>query len=218
MTSQAQAQERGKKVEKETSCLNNNSLIPAIQESERFINFLINRFNITNIKPYIVVINKTNKSALGSFANPNTKQHFINTTEDLNTITLNTLHLKECNPYEVLAHEFTHFINHCNDIKDCSANNYHNKHFKIQAEVLLLSTTRGNKGITTQDNEVFNKMVNEEFKDNKEVFDIFQSQKDKSKVGSRLRLYICSCGIKVRVAQDDFNALCLTCNEEFQKC
>ena|SRR5579859_2017818 len=39
----------------------------------------------------------------------------------------------------------------------------------------------------------------------------------KKKVGSRLRLYQCSCAkpVKVRVASDDFQARCLVCDELF---
>ena len=196
---------------------NQNSLIPAIKESEKFIKFLLNRFEIENIKPYIVVINKTSKNALGTFANTQTKQHFINTTEEFNTITLNTLHIKDCNPYEVLTHELSHYVNYCNNIKDCSGNQYHNKHFKAQAEKLLLSVEKTKNGFSyTKPTEEFIKML-EEFKPNKEVFNIFQSQRDKKKIGSRLRLFICDCGIKVRVGSDDFNALCLDCNTEFKK-
>lgn len=217
MTTKQQQQEKEKKA-KDTSCLNNNSLIPAITESERFISFLNKKFNLNLQNNYIVVINKTSKSALGSFANPETKQHFINTTQELNTITLNTLHLKKCNPYEVLAHELTHLINYLKKVKDCSANQYHNKHFKNQAEVFLLSTEKTNKGYKTSDNEVFNKMVKTEFKSNPSVFNVFQSQRDKSKAGSRLRLFMCSCGVKVRVGTDDFKAKCLLCNGEFEKC
>lgn len=204
-------------MENKNSCLNNNSLIPAIEESEKFIKFLINRFNIKDIKPYIVVINKTSKNALGTFSNPETQQHFINTKDELNTITLNTLHLKTCNPYEVLAHELAHYINYIKGIKDTSSNQYHNKEFKRQAEALLLSTTRDKKGYSTSDNKVFNKMVKEEFKSNPSVFNVFQAQKDKSKVGSRLKLYICSCGVKVRVASEDFKAKCLRCDSEFKR-
>lgn len=200
-----------------TCGLNNNSLIPAINESERFIHFLNKKFSLSLPHNYIVVINKTRKSALGTFANPQTKQHFINSNQELNTITLNTLHIKECNPYEVLAHELAHLINHLNKINDCSSNQYHNKHFKKQAEVFLLTTERTKKGYTTKDNDVFNKMVKEEFKSKPSVFNVFQSQKEPNKKGSRLRLYICSCGVKVRVASDDFMGLCLECNGEFEK-
>ena len=131
---------------KETSCLNNNSLIPALNESERFIKYLIERFNLSDLKNYIVVINKTSKNALGTFASKETLQHFTNTNNELSTITLNTLHLKKCNPYEVLAHELAHFINYSKGIKDCSSNQYHNKHFKQQAELLLLTCEKTKRG------------------------------------------------------------------------
>ena len=41
--------------------------------------------------------------------------------------------------------------------------------------------------------------------------------KPKGKVGSRLRLYQCRCdpAVKVRVASDDFQAVCLVCDVEF---
>ena len=41
--------------------------------------------------------------------------------------------------------------------------------------------------------------------------------KPKHKVGSRLRLYQCRCDpvVKVRVASDDFQAVCLVCDAEF---
>ena len=199
-----------------TSCLNNNSLIPAIQESEKFIKFLDKRFNLELPNNHIVVINKDSKNALGSFASKETKQHFINTVSELNTITLNTLHLKECNPYEVLAHELAHYINHIKGINDCLSNQYHNKHFKKEAESLLLTTEKTKKGYMTKENEIFNKMVDEEFKANKSVFNVFQSQRKGKKAGSRLRLYTCGCGVKVRVASDEFLALCLKCNTEFK--
>jgi hypothetical protein len=41
--------------------------------------------------------------------------------------------------------------------------------------------------------------------------------KSKEKVGSRLRLYQCECEppVKVRVARDGFQAVCLVCEREF---
>jgi hypothetical protein len=39
-----------------------------------------------------------------------------------------------------LLHEVAHSINHQNGVEDCSSNQYHNKHFKTQAEALGLET------------------------------------------------------------------------------
>ena len=201
-----------------SSCLNNNSLIPSIKESERFIFFLNDRFKLNLPSNFIVVINKTNKSALGSFSNIKTREHFVNTIQELNTITLNTYYLKECNAYEVLAHELAHFVNFLNKVKDCSGNQYHNKHFKTQAEKFLLKVSRTNKGYSfTEITDEFKEML-KEFKPHKEVFNVFQAQaENKEKKGSRLRLYVCDCGVKVRVASDTFQAECLICNSKFKQ-
>lgn len=37
------------------------------------------------------------------------------------------------------------------------------------------------------------------------------------KKGSRLRLWECECGVKVRVASDEFDATCGLCNERFEQ-
>lgn len=38
----------------------------------------------------------------------------------------------------------------------------------------------------------------------------------KPAAGSRLRLYECSCGVKVRVASDEFLAMCKECDDDFE--
>jgi hypothetical protein len=49
-----------------------------------------------------------------------------------------------------LLHEVAHSINFQNDIKDCSANQYHNKNFALTAEALGLKTEKTKKhGYTT---------------------------------------------------------------------
>ena len=58
-------------------------------------------------------------------------------------------------------------------------------------------------------------MVEEEFKSKPEVFNVFQNQRESKKVGSRLKLYICACGVKVRVASEEFQAKCLRCEGDF---
>jgi hypothetical protein len=35
--------------------------------------------------------------------------------------------------------------------------------------------------------------------------------------GSRLRLFVCACPVRVRVARDEFHARCLTCDHVFQR-
>lgn len=194
-----------------------NSYIPALKEAERFISFLDKRFKLNLPNNYLITINKATKNTLGFFMSAEHKNKFVNSNKDLNNINLNTFYLKSNNPYEILTHELSHYVNFINKIKDCSSNQYHNKHFKTQAEKFKLKVEKNKRGYAkTSTTEEFNLML-KEFKPNKESFNIIQNHEDKKKVGSRLRLYICDCKVKVRVGSDDFKALCLDCNTEFKK-
>jgi len=208
--------ENAQETESETCGLNKNSFIPMLTECERFINFLNNRFSLNLTPNYVITINKANKNATGFFMPKENEEHYTNTTQDLNNINLNTLYLKTNSPYEVLAHETAHFINNNNNVKDCSSNQYHNKHFKKQAEILLLEVKKTNKGYSqTEETELFKEMLTE-FNPKPEVFDICQNQKAKKPSKTRNKLYICSCGVKVRCATD-LKATCNTCNTQFIK-
>ncbi len=204
--------------ENKTCCLNNNSLIPAIKESERFIKFLDKKFNLNLPNNFLITINKARKSAIGFFMPKEHPEHFTNTTQDLNNINLNTYHLKQNSPFEVLAHELAHFLNHIKKVKDCTINQHHNKHFKKQAESLFLSVEKTNKGYAqTTETQKF-KQILKEFNPDKDAFNIFQNQKEKKKVGSRLLLYECSCGIKVRCSLSvSLKAICQYCDTEFKR-
>ena len=204
------------KENQESYVFKQNSFIPMLEECERFINFLNSKFSLNLPENYVITINKASKSQIGYFMPKENGDHFINSTQDLNNINLNTLYLKENSPYECLTHELAHFINHIKEIKDCSSNQYHNKHFKTQAEKLLLNVERTKKGYNhTSESEAFNLML-EEFKPNKEVFNICQAIKTTNPTTTRNKLYICSCGIKVRCATE-LNAVCNDCNSEFIK-
>ena len=197
--------------------LNHNSFIPMLQEGERFIKFLIKRFNLPIKEDWVFTINKASPSAIGFFMPKEHRNHYTNTTQDLNNINLNTLHLKKSSPYECLAHEVAHFLNKIEGVKGCSSNQYHNKHFKKKAELLLLGVEKmGRFGYAhTTETPEFKKML-EEFKPNKEVFNISQSNEGKKKVGSRLKKWVCGCGCIVRCAVE-LNAVCLDCNTNFKK-
>lgn len=196
--------------------MSKNSFKPAIEESERFIVFLNKKFSLKLPDNYLITFSKTNKNTLGYFRNQECENRYTNTTQDLNNININTITIKKCNPYEVIAHELAHFINYNNGVSDCSSNSYHNKHFKKVAETLLLNVEKVKTGFSkTSETEEFNKML-KDFKTNKDVFNIFENEK-KKKVGSRMCLYICSCGVKVRTASKikELNAVCLDCDGEF---
>ena len=123
-----------------------------------------------------------------------------------------------------MAHELAHYLNHKDNIKDTSNAQYHNKHFKAQAERLLLRVSSRHKrfgyGIT-EETEDFKKLVAEDFKPNPNAFKIFQAdieQEPKSK--SRLLLFMCACGSKIRTARNEnkpLRAVCQYCKTEFSE-
>jgi hypothetical protein len=62
-------------------------------------------------------------------------------------ITADTLKRSVEDICETLIHEMAHYKNNVNKIEDCNANQYHNKHFKKQAEAFGLTVERmRNKG------------------------------------------------------------------------
>jgi hypothetical protein len=200
------------------SCGLNNSFIPAIEESERFILYIAKKFGVKVNNDLLITINKAKRTAIGHFAPIGCNECFINGKGELNSINLNTLHIKKGNPYETLTHELAHYENNSKNIKDCSSNQYHNRNFKVVAERFLLKVEKGKKGYAfTTETEEFNKML-AEFKPNKEVFNIFQKEQEKKKKGSRLKLWLCSCEtpVKVRCAVE-LDAICLKCGQEFKK-
>lgn len=204
-------------MEDKTPCLNNNSFIPALSECERWLDFLIKRFDLTLKDGFVVTINKTKKDTLGFFQSKECKDKYINETEDINNINLNTLNIKKSSPYEVLTHELAHLLNYNEGIKDCSSNQYHNKKFKVMAESLCLIVTKSDKRgySVTSESEEFKTMLGE-FKPNDKAFLICQDMSKKKPVGSRMRLFICSCGYKVRCAKD-LNATCNECDSKFEE-
>lgn len=194
-----------------------NSIKPSIEESERFILFLNKRFNLNLPDNLIVNIQETRKNTKGFFMPKEHSKGFENTTQSLNTICISSNYLKDT-PYETLTHETAHFYNHINGIKDCTKNQYHNKHFKEMAEKLLLDVERDkNRGYAyTSKSKEFEKML-KEFKPNKKAFHIFQKVKKKGKSPNRNILYMCDCGVKVRTAFKPFKAVCQHCNSEFKQ-
>jgi hypothetical protein len=194
------------------------TIIPTIQECERFISFLNTHFSLNLPNNLLINIHKTSKNTMGYFTPEQNPEHYTDSkTENktaLNSITLSSYFLN-INPYDTLTHELAHFLNSIAKVKDCSSNQYHNKKFKAQAEKLLLKVNNTNKGYAdTQPTEEFNKML-EEYKPNYEVFKILQEHTDKEKKGSRLYLFTCSneC-YKVRCGDRNLKAVC-GCGEPF---
>jgi len=194
-----------------------NSIQPSIAETERFICYLNKRFGLELPDNLIVNIQETTKSTKGFFMCKEHAKHYENTKQPLNYICISSNFLKDT-PHETIAHETAHYYNYVKGIKDCTVNQYHNKHFKEVAEKLLLKVEKGKRGFAyTSVTPEFTEML-KEFKADKKAFHVFQKLKDKEKAQNRNLLFTCGCGIKVRTARNEdkpFNAICQYCNTEF---
>jgi len=192
-----------------------NSIKPSIVECERFILFLNKTFNLNLTDNLIVNIQDTKRTIKGFFMPKEHKNHYNNTHQTLNYICISSLFLKD-NPYEVIAHGLAHFLNAIKGYAPKS--NYHTKHFKEEAEKLLLKVEKGNYGFNvTSTTEEFKQLLND-FKPNKEAFKVYQN-KEESVNKSRNILFMCDCGVKIRTAKNDdkpLKAVCLYCNSEFK--
>jgi hypothetical protein len=194
-----------------------NSISPSIEEIERFIIFLNNKFKLGLQDNLIINIQDTSINTKGFFMPKEHKNHYDNTTNALNYICISSLYLKE-KPYITIAHELAHFINELENHK--SKGNYHTKHFKKTAEKLLLIVNKGQYGFNqTDESPAFIEML-QEFKPSDTAFLIYQNKENNKKVGSRNLLFTCNCGVKVRTAKNEnkpLNAMCLYCNSEFKQ-
>jgi len=195
-----------------------NSIQPSIAEAERFILFLNNKFGLNLPNNLIVTIEGISHKTMGYYMAQNKIKGYTNTQQDLNTITLNSIHLKN-DAYGTIAHEVAHFYNNANKIKDCTTNQYHNKYFMQVAQRLLLEVKKGVRGFAyTEPTPQFLTMLNNEFIPNTQAFHIAQYYTEKNKKPSRNLLYMCACGCKIRTAKNEekpLKAVCSYCGQEF---
>jgi hypothetical protein len=122
------------------------SILPAVQELERCFEEFKPLFPDCDFpKPVIAIQSKGRKNALGWFVG----DKWVNGTEEsIAEITISAEHLKGTGEQvaEVLLHEMCHYANKLHGIKDCTVNQYHNAHFRRQAESIGLVVTKGPRG------------------------------------------------------------------------
>lgn len=226
------------------------SISPSIAEIERFISYLNQRFKIKPSNDLIVLIQKTEPQIKGYYS-PNSWRVFKHENENspsqpadnINEITLSSVNLT-FEPYETIAHEYSHFLNTYLDNYKGNCRNYHTLDFKKRAEQMLLRVEKGNYGFNqTFETEAFKEMI-ADFKPNPTAFKIFQPLnplivgidgnghpvdkdgniiKPTPKGNTRLNLLICECGYKIRASKSSkahpsqpLKAVCGYCNTEFK--
>ena len=217
------------------------SISPSIAEIERFISYLSDKLNLKPFNNLIVLIQKTEPQVKGYY-NPSSWKHQEREQEptNINEITLSSINLL-FEPYETIAHEFAHFLNTHLDGYKGNSRNYHTLEFRERAEQLLLKVEKGNYGFNrTFETAEFKQMLLD-FKPSPKAFKIFQPNdsrivgidgdgnpidingdivKRKPKGNSRLLLFSCGCGCKVRTARNEnkpLMAVCEYCDTEFKE-
>jgi len=187
-----------------------NSICPIIKELERVYDALSKHFNIKASRPLITIQTKgRQKNTLGWYgAN---KWKFGK--KQINEINICAESLNK-NPIETLVHEMVHYHNSCEDIEDCNAHQYHNKHFKMKAESYGLSVKKDGRhgwastSISSKLQDILNTI-----KINKEIFNLYRQTQISIKAPTKLRKFNCGCTI-VRCATN-LEAKCLRCNKVF---
>jgi len=111
-------------------------------------------------------------------------------------ITADTLKRTVEDVCETLIHEMAHYKNNVQEIVDCNANQYHNKHFKKQAEAFGLKVDRmKNKGyaktsLDEKANNLVKKYKNKYCKDNKNPFHIYRVSEERVSVVKSTKRFI----------------------------
>ncbi len=128
-----------------------------------------------------------------------------------------------------LLHEAAHALNFVRDIYDCSASDYHNKHFKVAAEQLGLSVTqvdhygfsetrptRETLQLYAAETQRLAKVLMHRCEPSEQE-DIAEDA-DVAMKGGRYKKAVCGCGHNIRVARRTMAAttiLCGVCEEPF---
>jgi hypothetical protein len=116
---------------------------------------------------------------------------------------------------EVLIHEMAHAINSQNGIKDCSKTQYHNKHFKLAAELAGLHVEQGKKGwaYTSIAKGGIAEKALKDINIDRDVFIYQRAEQAKVKAITKMKKWSCGC-TNVRCAVE-LLAECQDCGNEF---
>jgi hypothetical protein len=123
-----------------------------------------------------------------------------------------------------LLHEVAHSMNHMNGIEDCSSNQYHNKHFKTQAEALGLKTLeiKGKGHAATELTEFGAKRWNKALKILAGAFDLValggESAKKKGRNTNLIKAQ-CDCENTIRLSRTvlEIGVTCNGCDEIYKE-
>jgi len=112
-----------------------------------------------------------------------------------------------------LAHELIHLWQVYNgNPPSPNRRTFHNLEFRQKAFEIGFFVDKQGRTQCLPGNTLFRSLLKEH---GIEVLEIFEPDSQNHKSKSSLKLYECSCGIKVRIGQSRFNAQCLDCGTPF---
>lgn len=115
-----------------------------------------------------------------------------------------------------VIHEMVHYRNLIDKVKDCSANQYHNKKFKAAAEEVYLEVEKGKRGFAyTSLSDKLKDWV-KKMKFDESAFSHFRMMlKKATPAKTKMKKWECNCTI-IRCAVE-LKAKCLNCDAQFIK-
>jgi hypothetical protein len=186
-----------------------NSIIPIIKELERVYDALSSKLNLKYPRPLIIVQAKGRQQALGWFW----KDKWLLKKKELGEITICAESLNK-NPIETLVHEMVHYSNSCDKIEDCNSQQYHNKAFKVRAEIYGLNVEKNGRngwGLTSLSTDLEKTLG--AIKINYSVFKLYRKETVRIHSETKMKKWRCNC-TTIRCATE-LNAKCLICNQIF---
>jgi hypothetical protein len=191
------------------------SIEPAVRELERAFWALAPLFpGVEFPQPVIAIQTRGRRRALGWFWH---EKWGNESDQAIGETTITAEHLR--GPAEEIAgtlvHEMVHYDNHLAGIKDCSSNQYHNKHFKERAESVGLVVTRGPKGwaYTSNGPELLRRIQGLCLEP--DAFSLFRKAREKQTAPTKMKRWSCGC-MTIRAAVT-VEARCLQCGRDFLK-
>jgi hypothetical protein len=191
------------------------SLRPALAELERAFLALAPLFGRVLPLPVITIQHRGRRAAVGWFAGDRWREATDGDRRlpEINICAENLARGTD-DIAETLIHEMVHYCNQLAGLKDCSKNQYHNKHFRDRCLSVGLNCEKmGGRGWSeTSPSPALLARVREVALD-AAAFAIFRPEEERAKPGSKLKKWVCGCTI-IRAAVE-VRAVCLKCDKEF---
>jgi hypothetical protein len=191
------------------------SLRPALAELERAFLAFAPLFGRELPLPVVTIQHRGRRAALGWFAGDRWQEATAGDRRlpEIN-ICAESLARDTDDIAHTLIHEMVHYVNALDGIRDCSKNQYHNKHFRDRCHSVGLNSEKmGGRGwAQTSLSPGLLALVREVALD-AAAFAIFRPEEEQARPGSKMKKWTCGCTI-IRAAVE-VQALCIKCEKMF---